>query len=110
MKEFKSVNEVTDFLNEGKRILKFSATWCGPCRIMAQTLNSLDDDDIKDIVIGEIDVDDELFSEIVDYSGIKNIPTLIFYENGKEVNRIIGNVSKEAIINKINESYGTVNS
>jgi thioredoxin 1 len=64
-------------------VLKFSATWCGPCRVLANTLK-----DVEGITNIDIDKDRET---PVKY-GIRSVPTLVFLKNGKEVHRQTGNM------------------
>jgi thioredoxin 1 len=64
-------------------ILKFSATWCGPCRVLANTLK-----DVEGITNIDIDKDRET---PVKY-GIRSVPTMVFLKDGKEVHRQSGNM------------------
>jgi len=64
-------------------VLKFSATWCGPCRVLANTLK-----DVEGITNIDIDKDRET---PVKY-GIRSVPTLVFLKDGKEVHRQSGNM------------------
>jgi thioredoxin 1 len=64
-------------------VLKFSASWCGPCRVLAQTLK-----DVKGITNIDIDKDQETPRKY----GIRSVPTLVFLKNGEEVHRRSGNM------------------
>lgn len=64
-------------------ILKFSATWCGPCRVLANTLK-----DVEGITNIDIDKDRETPAKY----GIRSVPTLVFLKDGKEVHRQSGNM------------------
>jgi thioredoxin 1 len=79
-------------------VLKFSATWCGPCRVMAQTL--------KDVPgITNIDIDKDM--ETARKYGIRSVPTLVFLKDGKEVHRQSGNMPLQMyqqILTEINDS------
>ena len=59
-------------------VLKFSASWCGPCRVLAQTLK-----DVQGITNIDIDKDQETPRKY----GIRSVPTLVFLIDGKEVHR-----------------------
>ena len=66
-----------------------SAEWCGPCKILRPVMNRLSDDNqIPGVGIGKCNVDDnEQLSS--DYK-IKSIPTVLVFQNGKEIKRIVG--------------------
>jgi thioredoxin 1 len=64
-------------------VLKFSATWCGPCRVLAQTL--------KDVP-GITNIDIEKEQETARKYGIRSVPTIVFLKDGKEVHRQSGNM------------------
>lgn len=74
------------------RIEKYSAAWCGPCKMLDRTLEQ-----VKDVEIVKYDVDE--YEDLTEEKGIRNIPVLVFYDGDKEVDRLIGAVS----LNKINE-------
>jgi thioredoxin 1 len=79
-------------------VLKFSATWCGPCRALAQTLKNAKE--VKNI---DIDSDRELAMKY----GIRSVPTLVFLKDGVEVHRKSGSMSLDVyqqILNEINDS------
>jgi thioredoxin 1 len=74
------------------KIEKFGAAWCGPCKMLDKTLEQ-----VKDVEIVKYDVDE--YEDLSAEKNIRNIPVLIFYNEDKEVDRLIGAVS----LNKINE-------
>jgi len=79
-------------------VLKFSATWCGPCRVLAQTLKDVEG-------ITNIDIDKD--SETPKKYGIRSVPTMVFLKDGKEVHRQSGNMPLQMyqqILNEINDS------
>lgn len=75
------------------KIEKFGAEWCGPCKVMDKTLQR-----ITDIEIVKYDVDD--YEDLANEKRIKSVPTLIFYNEDNEVDRLIGAVPFETI-NKV---------
>lgn len=79
-------------------ILDFWATWCGPCRMLAPTLEQIAEER-EDIKVCKVDVDEQ--RELAIQFGIQSIPTLLIFENGKETDRSIGVVSKEKILKMI---------
>jgi len=74
-----------------KKILYFSAAWCGPCIMMSKTIEDLS----SEINIEKIDVDKA--SEITRQYGIKSIPTFVLIEDDIERGRIIGAQSKSSL-------------
>lgn len=85
-------------------IIDFWAEWCAPCKIMAPIIEELAKENAGKIVFGKINVDEN--QEIAAKFFIMSIPTLIFFKNGKEVNRIIGLVPKGNINKEIEKIYG----
>ena len=81
------------------RILDFMSTWCQPCRTMSPILEEIEKE--TGVNIQKIDVDED--EEYVVEYGIRNIPTLIFIKDKVVVDKISGTVSKETLLNKINE-------
>lgn len=80
-------------------VIDFWATWCGPCIMIAPIVEELANEYGDRAVIGKMDVDGN--SEIPFKFGIRNIPTIVFIKNGKEVDRHVGVASKAALQAKI---------
>lgn len=68
-----------------KQLLKFSATWCGPCKSLAGNMKHVD---FKDVELKEIDIDDNL--DEAKKFGIRGVPTLVLMNDGVEVKRKSG--------------------
>ena len=68
-----------------KEVLKFSASWCGPCQALGMTLKSINDNVIP---IREIDIDENL--DMAAQYNIRSVPTMVMLENGSEVKRVSG--------------------
>jgi thioredoxin 1 len=79
-----------------KKILYFSAAWCGPCKTLGPIIESLS----GQINYDKIDVDNNQDLSI-EY-GVRNIPTLVLIENGEAKGRLVGIQSKESILNFYN--------
>ncbi len=79
-----------------KKILYFSASWCGPCKTLGPIMDSLS----GQINYDKIDVDNNQDLSI-EY-GVRNIPTLVLIENGEAKGRLVGIQSKESILNFYN--------
>ena len=80
---------------DGKVLLDFWATWCGPCQMIAPHLEEIVAED-ESITIGKIDVDQEM--ELAIQFGVTSIPTLVLMEKGEKVGQLIGYRPKEDIL------------
>ena len=76
-------------------LVDFWATWCGPCQMIAPTIEMLAQEYEGKVKVGKIDVDEE--QEIAMKYGVASIPTLVLFEDGKEVNRKLGFMPKAEI-------------
>jgi thioredoxin len=81
-------------------VKKFSASWCGPCKVLAPIINEVKTQ-FSNVKFEDYDVD-EAYNEATKYS-IRSVPTVIIEKNGKEVGRFVGVQSKLAYVNLINE-------
>lgn len=78
------------------KVLDFSATWCGPCRQLAPTIETLEKEYAGKVVFEKIDVDQN--SELAGKYGIEAIPTLVYLDAlGQEIERTTGIVSETDI-------------
>ena len=82
-----------DSLIEKKAVVDFYATWCGPCKMFGPLFEEVSND--SDINFIKVDVDK--FDDIARKYGVMSIPTIILFENGKEVNKKIGFMSKDEL-------------
>ena len=93
-----------ELVNSGKpMVLDFWAEWCGPCRMVAPIIDELATEYEGRVTIGKMDVDNN--NDVVAQFGIRNIPTVLFFKDGKKAPfRRSGAVKAEAIREKIEES------
>ena len=87
--------------NEGLAIVDFYADWCGPCKMMAPIVDALATEYEGTVKIGKLNVDDSM--GIAQKYRVMSIPTIIFFKNGEAVDTIVGAVSKEQLVEKINQ-------
>ncbi len=76
-------------------LVDFWATWCGPCRMIAPTVEEIAKEYAGKIKVGKVNVDDET-ALAVEY-GIEVIPTLLFFKDGKVVKKTTGVLDKAEI-------------
>lgn len=79
-------------------VIDFWAEWCGPCRKVSPIIDELAEE-YDDVNIYKCDVDD--CSEVCEQFGIRNIPTLIFWKDGKVVDKHVGTATKSQLQEKI---------
>jgi len=77
-----------------KILVDMWAPWCGPCRMLGQILQELDETD--EIVLGKINCDEE--PELCQAFNVTNIPLLLLFENGKITKKSVGLISKEQVL------------
>lgn len=83
-----------DLIMNGKVLVDFFATWCGPCKMLTPILEELASDR-SDTKIVKVDVDE--CEGLARQFGVMSIPTLIQFDNGKIIDKKIGFQSKEEI-------------
>ena len=81
-------------------IVDFWAAWCAPCRMMAPILNDVADELSGNSAVGKINIEEQ--KSLADRFKVRSIPTLILFQNGKEVKRFVGIKQKDFILKEIN--------
>jgi len=79
-----------------KTMKYFSATWCGPCKTFKPIMNEIAGDGYS---VQFIDIDQS--QDLAAKHNVRSVPTTVIEENGMEVDRIIGSVSKQQIMSKL---------
>ena len=106
VKEVSDSSFEKDVLGNDKPVLvDFWAEWCAPCRMLAPTVEAVAQHYGENASVVKLNVDDN--PSTAQRYGIKGIPTLILFRDGKEVERVVGATSKESISRMV-EKYVSV--
>jgi thioredoxin 1 len=81
-------------------MVDFWAEWCGPCRMIATSMEEISKEFAGRVVVVKCDVDNS--TGIASKFGIRNIPTVLFFKNGKVADKQVGAVPKSNFVNKLN--------
>lgn len=95
MEILKQKSDFEEIIKEGPVLIDFYADWCGPCRMMGPVMEEVS----KEYKVFKVNTDNE--EELAAEYGIMSIPCVIAFKDGKEINRSIGYVSKDKIIDLI---------
>lgn len=85
--------------SKGVFLVDFFATWCGPCKMLGPVVEEIAKEMEGKAKVGKVDVDAS--PGTAGQFGVQSIPTIVFFKDGKEVDRTIGFQPKDALIAKI---------
>lgn len=89
-------NFTEEVLKSEKPVLvDFWASWCGPCMMLSPIIKEIAEEN-PEIKVGKVNVDEQ--GELAQQFGIVNIPTVILFKDGREVQKSIGFVPKEKLV------------
>lgn len=90
-------------LDGGKLMMvDFWADWCGPCRMLGPLIEDLAGKYEGRAVVGKVNVDEE--QELAIRYGVMSIPTVIFFKDGKEIDRKVGVMPPDAFIQVLDQN------
>ena len=97
-----TTEEFKNEILEEKVVVCFSTSFCGPCKVITPILETLGDEN-KDIKFSKIilDLNEDGGKDLIGQFGIKSVPTIIFFKDGKIVDKKIGVVSREVLLESL---------
>ena len=81
-------SQLDDLLETNNTIIMFTASWCGPCKMIKPVFDNLSNNKRTPLEFVKIDIDES--PDICEYFDITSLPTFIKIENNKQVNKIVG--------------------
>ena len=101
--EFTDANFEQEVLKSELPVLvDFWAPWCGPCRMIAPSIEALSTEYAGKVKIGKLNSDDN--PDVSAKFGIRSIPTLLIFKKGEVVNQLVGALPKEKIAEQLNRA------
>lgn len=82
-------------------VVDFWAEWCGPCKMLGPTIEELSKDFEGQVVVGKVDVDAN--QDFASQYGVRNIPTVLIFQNGDVVGRQVGVAPKQTYADALNQ-------
>ncbi|MDA8213717.1 MAG: thioredoxin [Nitrospiraceae bacterium] len=86
-------------------MVDFWAVWCGPCRMIAPTVEELAKEYADRVKVGKLNTDEN--PDIASKYKIMGIPTIMFFKDGQKVDQIVGAVPKPQLKAKIDALLGS---
>ena len=83
-------------------LVDFWAEWCGPCRMLAPTIDELAIEFSGKAKVGKVNVDQNQM--IAERYGIRSIPTLILFKNGEIIEQIVGSQTRDVLKAKLTKA------
>ena len=104
VKESEKVVTLTDLnfqhkVKTGTVLVDFWAVWCMPCKMMVPVLNEVAEATDGKVTIAKVNVDEQKATAAK--FGIRSIPTMILFQNGREVKRIVGVKTKDYLLKEL---------
>ncbi len=81
-------------------LVDFGAEWCGPCKMIAPAIEELAADFDGKAKVVKVNVDEQ--PKLAEEYGVRSIPTLLFFRDGKVREQLVGAAQKDALAEKLN--------
>lgn len=85
---------------EGLVLVDVHAVWCNPCRIISPIIDQISNEFYQKVSVGKLEADKN--RETLVNLNVRNIPTILLYKNGEVVDKSVGGVSREKLVEMIN--------
>lgn len=89
----------SNLTKNGLVLVDFWADWCAPCKMLAPIMNEIADEMKGKVKVGKLNVD--ISRQVASKFGVRSIPTVIIFRNGKEVKRLVGVKPKSAYLKEL---------
>lgn len=90
-----------EIIKDGVTLVDFYANWCGPCKMLGPVIEEVANT-MEDIKVLKVNIDEH--AEIAQTYGVMSIPTLIIFKEGKEIDKSIGFMPKDDMLEFINKN------
>ena len=94
-KELTTENFKEEVASEQKTLVDFWAPWCGPCKMLSPIVDEIAET-ATDFKVGKVNVDEQM--DIAREFSIAAIPTLLVFQNGKVINKSVGLLTKDEVL------------
>lgn len=77
-------------------LVDFTATWCGPCKMLAPIVEKIADENIGKYKVAKLDIDDA--PKVTQRFGVRSVPTILVFKGGSKAGQHVGVTNKETLI------------
>lgn len=95
IKELTTENFKEEVASEQKTLVDFWASWCGPCKMLSPIVDEIAET-ATDFKVGKVNVDEQI--DLAREFSIAAIPTLLVFQNGKVINKSVGLLTKDEVL------------